>query len=57
MVRFFWKLPLSKSQADALLNQLSRAWESEFERLCFPAGGRRGGLHGRDRLEGGDVVQ
>lgn len=34
LMRFFWKLPLSKSQADALLNQLSRGWESEFNRLC-----------------------
>lgn len=31
---FFWELPLSKSQADALLNQLARSWEQEFETLC-----------------------
>jgi hypothetical protein len=31
---FFWQLKLSKSQADALLNQLSREWENEFESLC-----------------------
>jgi len=34
LMNFFWKLDLSKSQADALLNQLSRQWESEFESLC-----------------------
>ncbi len=34
LMKFFWKLELSKSQADALLNQLSRQWESEFESLC-----------------------
>jgi len=33
-LKFFWKLELSKSQADALLNQLSSQWESEFETLC-----------------------
>ena len=31
---FFWELQLSKSQADALLNQLARSWASEFETLC-----------------------
>jgi transposase len=31
---FFWELQLSKSQADAMLNQLARSWESEFETLC-----------------------
>ena len=31
---FFWGLPLSKSQADAILNQLSRRWNDEFEALC-----------------------
>ena len=30
----FWKLPLSKSQADALLNQLSHACQPEFNRIC-----------------------
>ncbi len=34
-LKFFWELDLSKSQADALLNQLSRAWETEFESLCM----------------------
>jgi hypothetical protein len=34
LLKFFWKLDLSKSQADALLNQLSREWEAEFEALC-----------------------
>jgi len=34
LMKFFWKLDLSKSQADALLNQLARLWESEFESLC-----------------------
>jgi len=34
-LKFFWQLELSKSQADALLNQLSRQWESEFEALCL----------------------
>jgi hypothetical protein len=31
---FFQNLRLSKSQADALLRQLSRHWEREFETLC-----------------------
>ena len=30
----FWKLPLIKSQADALLNQLSRELSPEFDRIC-----------------------
>lgn len=34
LLKFFWELPLAKSQADALLNQLSARWESEFETLC-----------------------
>ncbi len=34
-LKFFWELNLSKSQADALLNQLSRQWEAEFESLCM----------------------
>lgn len=33
-LKFFWQLDLSQSQADALLNQLSGRWESEFETLC-----------------------
>ena len=31
---FFCALPLRKSQADALLRQLARHWEPEFETLC-----------------------
>lgn len=34
-LKFFWELELSKSQADSLLNQLSREWEPEFESLCM----------------------
>ncbi|MBL6707378.1 MAG: transposase [Planctomycetaceae bacterium] len=32
--KFFWGLKLAKSQADALLNRLSRQWEPEFDTLC-----------------------
>lgn len=31
---FFCQLPLSKSQADALLRQLARHWEKDFDLLC-----------------------
>ena len=31
---FFWGLKLTTSQADALLNRLSRQWEPEFDTLC-----------------------
>ena len=34
LLNFFQNLRLRKSQADALLNQLSRHWEREFEGLC-----------------------
>jgi Transposase IS66 family. len=34
VLRFFCQLPLAKSQADALLRQLARHWESEFDALC-----------------------
>jgi hypothetical protein len=34
LLNFFQNLRLKKSQADALLNQLSRHWESEFDGLC-----------------------
>jgi transposase len=34
LLSFFQNLRLRKSQADALLKQLSRAWESEFDVLC-----------------------
>ena len=38
LLKFFWKLELSKSQADALLSQLSRLWESDLNRCvgCLP---------------------
>ena len=34
LLNFFQNLRLRKSQVDALLNQLSRHWEGEFEGLC-----------------------
>ena len=34
LLNFFQNLRLRKSQADALLHQLSRHWAGEFERLC-----------------------
>lgn len=34
LFQFFWKLPMIKSQADALLNQLARSWDAEFQQLC-----------------------
>lgn len=34
LLRFFCGLPLQKSQANALLNQLARHWEPEFDALC-----------------------
>ena len=34
LLNFFQNLRLRKSQADALLNQLSRHWEREFDALC-----------------------
>jgi hypothetical protein len=34
LMNFFQNLKLRKSQADALLHQLARQWESEFETLC-----------------------
>jgi hypothetical protein len=34
LLNFFQNLGLRKSQADALLRQLSRHWAGEFERLC-----------------------
>jgi transposase len=34
VLSFFQQLELRKSQADALLNQLARVWESEFDSLC-----------------------
>jgi transposase len=34
LLHFFQNLKLSKSQADALLHQLSRHWHKEFDRLC-----------------------
>jgi hypothetical protein len=34
LMNFFQNLRLRKSQADSLMNQLSRHWASEFDRLC-----------------------
>jgi len=34
-MNFFQNLKLRKSQADALLNQLARQWEEEFDLLCL----------------------
>jgi hypothetical protein len=34
VLRFFCRLPLSKSEADALLRQLAQHWEAEFDILC-----------------------
>ena len=34
LMNFFQNLPLRKSQVDALLYQLSRVWEGEFDTLC-----------------------
>jgi transposase len=34
VLSFFQQLQLTKSQADALLNRLARAWEQEFDALC-----------------------
>jgi hypothetical protein len=34
LLNFFQNLPLRKSQVDALLYQLSRMWEGEFDLLC-----------------------
>jgi transposase len=34
LMNFFQNLRLKKSQVDALLNQLARHWESEFDQLC-----------------------
>ncbi len=33
-LQYFWSLTLSKSQADALLNRLTREWHAEFDQLC-----------------------
>lgn len=35
LLNFFQNLKLRKSQADALLNQLARQWEQEFDLLCM----------------------
>jgi transposase len=34
LLSFFCELPLERSQADAMLNQLGDAWASEFEEIC-----------------------
>ena len=35
LMKFFQNLKLRKSQADALLSQLARQWEEEFDLLCL----------------------
>jgi hypothetical protein len=35
VMNFFQHLPLKKSQVDALLHQLARHWEKEFDHLCI----------------------
>ena len=34
LLDFFWALPLPKSQANALLDQLAKHWQPEFDALC-----------------------
>lgn len=34
LLRFFCRLPLRKSQANALLDQLGRHWQGDFDALC-----------------------
>lgn len=34
LLQFFCQLPIRKSQADALLRQLGRHWQAEFDTLC-----------------------
>lgn len=34
LIDFFWELPLPKSQANALLDQLAKHWAPEFDALC-----------------------
>ena len=34
LLQFFQGLPITKSQANALMNRLARDWEGEFETLC-----------------------
>lgn len=34
LLDFFWALPLRKSQANALLDQLAKHWQPEFDVLC-----------------------
>lgn len=34
LLRFFCELPLERSQADAMLTQLGRHWESDLEDIC-----------------------
>ena len=34
VLAFFCQLPLSRSQADALLRQLAQHWDGEFDLLC-----------------------
>jgi hypothetical protein len=34
LLQFFCQLPIERSQADAMLSQLGRAWSEEFDNLC-----------------------
>ena len=43
---FFCQLPLSRSQADALLRQLAQHWDGEFDPLVRSDRSRRRGLPG-----------
>ena len=51
LMNFFQNLKLRKSQADALLNQLARHWEGEFDLLCTLLAQLAGGAYRRDGLE------
>ena len=50
-LQFLQNLPLGKTQADALLQRLSRHWQNEFEVLCTLLGQLGGGACGRNELE------
>ena len=34
ILKFFWKLDISKSKADDLLNQLANEWQSTYDEIC-----------------------
>ena len=51
LMNFFQNLKLRKSQADALMNQLARQWEGEFDLLWQPAGKLARGAYRRDGVE------